>query len=105
VIVATLGIIYELGADTDEESESLREKLASDTWKSGPMAGQAVYTMPAVLALLVFYALCMQCGATVAILAKESSWKWGIAAFVTMTSLAWIGAVMTYQVASAWGIA
>ncbi|MEO0452804.1 MAG: ferrous iron transport protein B [Verrucomicrobiota bacterium] len=104
VIISNLGIIYELGDDTDEESESLREQIQSERWKEGPKQGQPIYTLPTVLALLVFYALCLQCGATVAVMAKETSWKWAVSAFVLMTSLAWLGAVFVYQVGTAWGL-
>jgi ferrous iron transport protein B len=51
-----------------------------------------------VFAIMVFFALCMQCGATVAAIVKESSWRWGIFSFVYMTVIAWLGAVLVYQV-------
>jgi len=104
VIVATLGIIYELGSETDEASLSLRDQLGRERWTSGAREGQPVFTIPVVFALLVFYALCLQCGATVAVLARETSWRWGLTAFALMTALAWIGAVATYQLTSAWGL-
>ena len=47
---------------------------------------------------MVFFALCLQCGATVAVMAKESNWGWAVFAFLYMTFLAWGGAVLTYQV-------
>jgi len=53
--------------------------------------------VPVALAIMVFFALCLQCGATVAVIAKESNWSWAIFAFVYMTVLAWAGAVLTYQ--------
>lgn len=104
VIVSTLGIIYELGAETDEESDSLRDQLSSDRWTSGERAGEPVFTLPVALALLVFYALCLQCGATVAVLSREMSWKWGIFAFGLLSFLAWAGAVITYQTCQWMGV-
>jgi len=100
VIIATLGIIYNLGADVDEGSDDLRTVLAKETWQSGPRAGQPIFTVPVVFALMVFFALCMQCGATVAIIAKELGWSWATASFVTMTALAWVAAVLIYQIGS-----
>jgi ferrous iron transport protein B len=100
VIIATLGIIYNLGADVDEGSEDLRSILARETWQSGPRAGQPVYTIPVVLALMVFFALCMQCGATLAVVARELSWRWALGLFVVMTATAWLAAVIVYQVGS-----
>ncbi len=104
VIVSTLGIIYELGADLDEGSSSLRDQLSSDRWTSGDRVGEKVFTLPVALALLVFYALCLQCGATVAVLAREISWKWGIFAFGLMSVIAWAGAIITYQTCQWMGV-
>jgi ferrous iron transport protein B len=98
VIIATLGIIYHLGGDTDEESGSLRDAMANDRWEEGPLAGELVFTIPVVLAVLAFFALCMQCGATVAVMARELNWKWAISSFIGMTVLAWCAAVLIYQV-------
>jgi ferrous iron transport protein B len=104
VIIATLGIIYNLGGDADEESESLRESLAAERWSEGPLAGKPVYTLPVVFAVMVFFALCMQCGATLAVIAREANWKYAVFTFFYMTFLAWLGAVAVYQAGTAfWG--
>jgi ferrous iron transport protein B len=68
-------------------------------WPDGPRAGTAIFSLAAVLALMVFFALCSQCGPTVATLAQETGgWKWAVISFVYMTALAWIMAVVVYQV-------
>ncbi len=100
VIIATLGIVYHLGADVDEESLGLKSMMASERWDEGTRAGQAVYTLPVVFAIMVFFALCMQCGATVAVIKKELNWTWAIASFFGLTALAWAAAVAVYQVGS-----
>jgi ferrous iron transport protein B len=100
VVIATLGIIYNLGGDQDEESETLRDRLQVSQWSDGPLAGQPVFTIPTAFAIMVFFALCMQCGATVAIIKAESGWPWAVWSFVLMTALAWIGAVTTQQLLS-----
>lgn len=100
VIIATMGIIYNLGSDVDESSNDLRTILANEKWQSGPRIGQPVYTLPVVFSLMVFFALCMQCGATVAVIAKELNWRWAIGSFIVMTALAWIAAVVIYQIGS-----
>ncbi|MGE9294416.1 MAG: ferrous iron transport protein B, partial [Puniceicoccales bacterium] len=103
VIISTLGVIYALGGDVDEESGDLRGALAHAEWKTGPRAGTPVFTIPVALAIMVFFALCSQCGATVAVIVKEAGWKWAVASFFLMTSLAWIGAVLVYQIGTAIG--
>jgi len=97
VIIATMGIIYDLGSDVDEGSSDLRTVLKNERWTSGPRLGEPVYTLPVVFAIMVFFALCMQCGATVAIIAKELNWWWATASFVGMTVLAWVAAVAVFQ--------
>ncbi|MFZ4484675.1 MAG: ferrous iron transport protein B [Chthoniobacterales bacterium] len=102
VIIATLGTIYGVGAEVDEESQDLRSMLERDRWADGPRAGHPVFNVPVALALMVFFALCLQCGATVAVMAKESHWGWAVFAFAYMTALAWLGAVLTYQLGAHW---
>ena len=100
VIIATMGIVYNLGEDVDEGSEDLRNVLHSEKWPSGPRSGQPVFTLPVVIAIMVFFALCMQCGATVSVIAHELNWRWAAGSFVAMTFLAWISAVVIYQLGS-----
>jgi ferrous iron transport protein B len=102
VIIATLGTIYGIGQDVDEESDDLRAALARDLWTHGAQAGQPVFTVPVALAIMVFFALCLQCGATVAVMAKEAGWGWAVFGFVYMTAFAWLGAVLTYQAGTRW---
>jgi ferrous iron transport protein B len=101
VIVATLGIVYNLGGETDEESADLRDAMGRSRWNDGTRAGEPVFTIPVAFAIMIFFALCMQCGSTVAVIAREAGWKWAIFAFSYMTILAWLGAVATYQVGAA----
>ena len=98
VIISTLGIIFSLGGDVDEEAGDLRDTMANQTWPSGPRAGTPIFTIPVVIGIMVFFALCQQCGATLAIIAQETSWKWAVLSFVLMTSLAWVASIIVYQV-------
>jgi ferrous iron transport protein B len=102
VIIATLGTIYGVGQDADEASGDLRSALARDFWTHGPRTGHPVFTVPVALAIMVFFALCLQCGATVAVMAKEAGWRWALFGFAYMTALAWLGAVLTFQLGTLW---
>lgn len=96
VFVATLGTIYNLGAEADEGSESLREMLRAATWPDGT----AVFNLPVALSLMVFFALCCQCGGTLATIRRETkSWGWTGFTFAYMTGLAYAGAWLTYEIA------
>ena len=96
VVIGTLGVIYNLGADQDEQSKPLQEKLRSATW---PGTDRPVFNVPVALSIMVFFALCAQCAATLAVMRRETnSWRWPAFTFVYMTVLAYVGALATYQV-------
>ncbi len=99
IIISTLGITYALGGDVDQESDDLRTTLSNAKWEDGPHVGSPIFNIPVALSIMVFFALCMQCGATLAVTAKELNWAWALASFCTLTAAAWIGAVLTYQIA------
>jgi ferrous iron transport protein B len=98
VVVATLGIIYNLGpeAEIDETGErGLPAALRSAKWDD---TGLPVFSVPVALSIMVFFALCAQCGATLVVIRRETnSWFWPVFAFVYMTVLAYVGALVTYQ--------
>jgi ferrous iron transport protein B len=98
VIISTLGITYALGGEVDESSPDLRNSLSQAKWESGSRRGEAVFNLPVALSIMVFFALCMQCGATLAVIAKELNWGWAIGSFIALTAIAWLAAVLTYQV-------
>lgn len=96
LIISTLGITYSLGGDVDEESDDLFEKMLVSTHADG----RPVFTIPVIIGLMVFFALCMQCIAEVVVLARETSWKWAALSWTQMTVLAWLAATFIYQVGS-----
>jgi ferrous iron transport protein B len=96
VVVAVMGTIYAVGEEA--EGSSLTAKLRSATWPDG----RPVFTLPMVLGLLLFYAWCLQCAATLAIIRRETnSWRWPVFAWTYMTVIGYSGALLIYQVGSA----
>jgi len=97
VIIAALGTIYNLGNEQDEGSVELREAMQAERWPDG----RPVYTPLVALSIMVFFALCCQCGATLATIKRETG-SWGYAAFtfMYMTSLAYLAALTVYQLGS-----
>lgn len=86
VFVGTLGTLYGL-QDAGDNIQTL-----SDTMKSGGM------TLASAGALLVFYALSMQCVSTLAVMKKETnSTKVPVLVFIGMTVLAYAASVVTYK--------
>jgi ferrous iron transport protein B len=107
VVVSTLGIIYKQGkVDAKEIREAddvagtdLGKELRKRPWDDDPT--RPVFTIPAVLSLLVFFALCCQCASTLAVIRRETgSWRWPAFTFAYMTLLAYLGALVVFQVGS-----
>jgi ferrous iron transport protein B len=94
VAVAVLGTIYAVGDDDSGTNLIARLQGADEN------GGAPVLTLPAALGLMVFFAFCLQCVATLAVMYRETnSWRWPVAAWLYMTALAWGGAWLTYRVA------
>jgi len=98
IVVATTGVIFNVG-DEDIESEQgaaqLRTKLRNATWEG---TDRKLFNIPVALSIMVFFALCAQCFATLAVMRRETnSWRWPVFAFSYMTALAYVGALVTYQ--------
>ena len=55
-------------------------------------------TSAVALALMVFFALCSQCMATLGTIRREThSWRWPLFTFAYMSGIAWVAAVLAYQ--------
>jgi ferrous iron transport protein B len=98
VVMGVLGVIYQMGPDVDLDADGnqLQNRLHAARWDD---TGLPVYNLPVALSIMVFFALCAQCAATLAVIRRETnSWRWPIFTFVYMTSLAYVGAFLTYQI-------
>jgi len=94
VLVSTLSIIYNVGKDENEESESLIGAVRNARRPDGTLA----WTPLTALSLMVFFVLAMQCMSTLAIVRRETnSWRWPLFMLGYMTVLAYVGALITYQ--------
>lgn len=101
IIVATLGTLFNLGADEDEESEGLLATLQGATWPDG----RPLFNIAVAISIMVFFALCAQCGATLITIKRETGqWRWPVLTFVYMTVLAYVGAFIAFHVATLAGL-
>jgi ferrous iron transport protein B len=92
VMVATLGIIFGEG-EGDAGDEEYQGSVG------GALRDSGVFSVPVALSVLVFFALCSQCVSTLVVIKRETnSWGWPIFTFVYMTTLAYLGALVTYQI-------
>ena len=84
VIVGTLGTLY--GSDPATQHLTLQTALRHDMHIGG------------AIALVVYFALAMQCTSTLAVVRRETnSWKWPAIQFIYMTVLAYLAALATNQ--------
>jgi len=94
VFVSTLGLVYGIEAD-DEDNVPLRAALR----EAKRADGGPRYTALSGLALMVFFVYACQCMSTLAVVRRETrSWRWPLLMFVSMTALAYVMAVLVYQV-------
>jgi len=92
VVVSTLGTAYSLGEVDPGQTGSLSKVLAKDPGWSPLMAvGLIVFT--------IFYSPCF--AAVICISRESGSWKWGVFAMAFNTVLAFVLAVLVFQIGSA----
>ena len=100
VFVSTMGVVYSVGSEADEESEPLREALR----KESDASGRPIYTPLVGLSLMVFFALACQCLSTLAVVKRETmGYRWPLFLFAYMTVLAWVMSFLVFQIGSALG--
>lgn len=93
VFVGTMATLYSVGDDSDDNSSTLRQKMAAAVRPDGTK----VYNLATGLSLMVFYVLAMQCMSTLAVVKRETrSWKWPIIQLVYMTVLAYVMSWLVY---------
>lgn len=100
VFVGTVAVVYSLGDDVDIEDDTqkatLFERMKSEINRN---TGLPTYNFATGISLLLFYAFAMQCMATIAVVRKETgSWKWTLIQAGFMTALAYIAALIAYQI-------
>lgn len=102
LVIASLGTVFNLGREDAVQSDSLRQTIRcvkrADT-------NTPLFTLPVALSVMVFFALCAQCGSTLVVMGRETgSWVWPLASFLTMTALAYSAAWVVFNTARAAGL-
>ncbi len=101
VVVSTLAIVYGIGEDSAEDEATLVETLRRQKHPDGT----PVFNLATSLSLLVFFVLAMQCLPTQAVTKRETgSWKWAMLQLGYMSGLAYVAALVTYQVCTRAGL-
>ncbi len=91
VAVAALGTVYAI--EGGKEAATQIGLVLADKW-----------TLATALSLLVWYIFAPQCASTLAVIRRETgSWKWMAVTFTYMLTLAYLGSLLTYNIARALG--
>jgi len=89
VVVSTLGTAYSLGDIDPDENQSLAQRLHhSSSWNPAVAWSLIVF--------IIFYAPCFV--SVVCIVRESGSWKWGLFSMIFNTLLAYVLAVIVFQV-------
>ena len=63
--------------------------------------GKPLFGLASGISLMIFYAFAMQCMSTLAVVKKETnSWKWPALQLIIMTFIAYLAALIVYQLIS-----
>ena len=93
VFVGSMATIYSVG-ETFESDQTLLERMSHQ--RNG--LGKPVYTLASGISLMLFYAFAMQCMSTLAVVRRETkSWKWPFIQLLYMTALAYISALIAFN--------
>lgn len=100
IVVSTMGVLYQADLEADETSGSLISKLQEQTYTSGELKGQKVFTPLVAYGFMLFILIYFPCVAVIAAIKKEAGWGWAIFTMVYTTGLAWLVSFLVYQVGS-----
>ncbi len=88
VIVSTLGVLYSLGGDVDENSSSLMQRL------------QKHISFPSAVAFIIIIMFYLPCLAAVTVFSREAGgWKYGGYLFIMTSVIAYVLAFVGYHLA------
>ena len=113
-VVSTLGVLFEVdppatdveapsdAADTAEAADpTLASRLRAATWPDG----RPLFTLPTVIAMLLFVAFACQCMSTIGVVARETGgWRWPTVLFLYTNALAYTLAWLAQHGLSAAGM-
>jgi ferrous iron transport protein B len=96
VFVGTMATIYSIGSVSEADENTIKRRMKAEV---NPITGEARFTLAVGLSLLVFYTFAMQCMSTIAVVYRETKgWKWPLLQLLYMSALAYLSALLVYQI-------
>ncbi|MGR3808934.1 ferrous iron transport protein B [Jiulongibacter sp. NS-SX5] len=94
VFVGTISTIYSIGSSAEDDN-TIKARLKREI---NPETGKPRFDIATSASLLMFYVFAMMCMSTLAIVYRETKgWKWPMIQLGYMTALAYISALIVYQ--------
>lgn len=94
IVISTMGVLY---TGDSEDQQSLQHRLKAETYTNG----EPIFTPLVVAGFLLFVLIYFPCVASVVAIKEEShSWKWALFSVIYSTGLAWLVAMIVFQVGS-----
>ena len=98
VVIAVLGTLYAV----EDQAAGTDATLIARLKDARRPDGTPVFDPPMALGLMVFYALCLQCMSTLAVMRRETNgWRWPALAWCYMSALGYLGALACYRLGTA----
>lgn len=98
VFVGTMATIYSIGSASGDNDATIKSRMKEEI---NDETGGPRFTPAVGFSLLVFYTFAMQCMSTIAVVYRETGgWKWPLLQLIYMTTLAYLSALIVYQLFS-----
>jgi ferrous iron transport protein B len=79
-----------------DEVDTIQNRMAAEV---NPRTKGKLFNLASGVSLMLFYAFAMQCMSTLAVVKRETnSWKWPTLQLVFMSTLAYLIALIAYQI-------
>jgi len=98
IVVSTMSVLYQVDSNSKNSNVTLKDKILTQEYTSGPKKGSKVFSPLIALTLMVFVLIYFPCVAVIAAIKKEGNWKWALFTMIYTTALAWMVAFITHQV-------
>ncbi len=98
IVVSSMGVLYHTSTDADEHSAALQKSIHEQTWTSGKLKGQPIFTPLVSICFMIFILLYVPCVATVSAVYKEAGGKWAAFTVFYNTFVAWLVCFLIYRI-------
>ena len=99
IVISTLGVLYQTEEENDDSVDRLSSRLRNATYSEGNKTGKPIFTPLSTISFILFILIYFPCIAVIAAIKREAGhWKWAVFSILYTTSLAYIVALVVYQI-------